>query len=207
MIRNAALGSAATLITGTLAAGLMLAPSATAASAGRDNGAAEAVGVQIAAARAARTGIEWKDCPPDWGFEKPIQCGWVKVPLDYTKPFGKTIDIAVDRIGSTGTKEERQGALIYNPGGPGGSGMRFPRRVTTKSPLWVNASKAYDFVGFDPAVSATPRRSPASTRRSSSRLPRPIRSRAPRPTSAPSASSPPSTRTAARSAAARCCRT
>ncbi|MGP3684396.1 alpha/beta hydrolase [Streptomyces sp. IBSNAI002] len=128
----------------------MLAPSATAASAGRDNGAAEAVGVQIAAARAARTGIDWKDCPADWGFEKPIQCGWVKVPLDYTKPFGKTIDIAVDRIGNTGTKEERQGALVYNPGGPGGSGMRFPRRVTTKSPLWVNASKAYDFVGFDP---------------------------------------------------------
>ncbi len=28
--------------------------------------------------------------------------------------------------------------------------MRFPRRVTTKAPLWVNTSKAYDFVGFDP---------------------------------------------------------
>lgn len=208
MIRTAALGSAATLITGTLAASLLLAPSATAATAGRDGGgAAEAIGVQIAAARAARTGIEWKDCPADWGFEKPIQCGWVKVPLDYTKPFGKTIELAVDRIGSTGTKEERQGALVYNPGGPGGSGMRFPRRVTTKSPLWVNTSKAYDFVGFDPAASATPRRSPASTRRSSSRPPRPTRSRPTRPTSAPSASSPPSTRTAARSAAARCCRT
>ncbi|MFJ9341832.1 alpha/beta hydrolase [Streptomyces sp. NPDC101733] len=128
----------------------MLAPSATAASAGRDNGSAEAVGAQIAAARAARAGVDWKDCPADWGFEKPIQCGWVKVPLDYTKPFGKTIELAVDRIGSTGTPQERQGALVYNPGGPGGSGMRFPRRVTTKSPLWVNTSKAYDFVGFDP---------------------------------------------------------
>lgn len=49
-----------------------------------------------------------------------------------------------------GTKEERQGALVYNPGGPGGSGLRFPRRVTTKNPLWVNTAKAYDFVGFDP---------------------------------------------------------
>ncbi|GAA3074864.1 hypothetical protein GCM10020254_18470 [Streptomyces goshikiensis] len=28
--------------------------------------------------------------------------------------------------------------------------MRFPRRTTTKSPLWVNTAKAYDFVGFDP---------------------------------------------------------
>jgi pimeloyl-ACP methyl ester carboxylesterase len=72
------------------------------------------------------------------------------VPLDYAKPNGKKIKLAVDRIGNTGTKAERQGALVYNPGGPGGSGMRFPLRVTTKNPLWVNTSKAYDFVGFDP---------------------------------------------------------
>ncbi|MEU7066967.1 alpha/beta hydrolase [Streptomyces sp. NPDC046161] len=150
MIRTAALGSAATLITGALAASLLLAPTAEAAPASGDNGYNEAIGVQVAAARAARTGIDWKDCPADWGFEKPIQCGWVKVPLDYAKPYGKTIDLAVDRALSTGTKEERQGALVYNPGGPGGSGMRFPRRITTKSPLWVNTSKAYDFVGFDP---------------------------------------------------------
>ncbi|MCK8678086.1 MULTISPECIES: alpha/beta hydrolase [Streptomyces] len=152
MIRTAALGSAATLAAGALAAGLLLSPSATAAPASRSagDGAREAVGVKIAAARAARAGIDWKDCPADWGLEKPIQCGFVKVPLDYAKPFGRTIDIAVDRIGNTGTKDERQGALIYNPGGPGGSGLRFPRRVTTKSPLWTNTAKAYDFVGFDP---------------------------------------------------------
>ncbi|MEU6483731.1 alpha/beta hydrolase [Streptomyces sp. NPDC046887] len=152
MIRTAALGSAATLAAGALAAGLLLSPSATAAPASRSagDGAREAVGVKIAAARAARAGIDWKDCPADWGLEKPIQCGFVKVPLDYAKPLGRTIDIAVDRIGSTGTKDERQGALIYNPGGPGGSGLRFPRRVTTKSPLWTNTAKAYDFVGFDP---------------------------------------------------------
>ncbi|MBW5486421.1 alpha/beta hydrolase [Streptomyces bambusae] len=149
MIRTAALGSAATLIAGTLAAGLLLAPPAAARTTA-DLGVPEALGVQIAAARAARTGIDWKDCPADWGLEKPIQCGWVKVPLDYAKPNGRTIDIAVDRIAHTGTKEERQGALLYNPGGPGGSGMRFPRRVTTKNPLWTSTSKAYDFVGFDP---------------------------------------------------------
>ncbi|MFF5445404.1 alpha/beta hydrolase [Streptomyces sp. NPDC012888] len=150
MIRTAALGSAATLTASALAAGLLLAPTATAADGPRAGGVPEAVGVQIAAAKAARAGIDWKDCPAEWGLEKPIQCGFVKVPLDYAKPGGKTIDIAVDRIASTGTKQERQGALLYNPGGPGGSGMRFPRRVTTKNPLWVNTSKAYDFVGFDP---------------------------------------------------------
>ena len=95
-------------------------------------------------------GIDWQDCPADWGFAKPIQCGWVSVPLDYAKPDGEQIKLAVDRIGSTGTPAERQGALVYNPGGPGASGMRFPTRVTTKNPIWANTAKAYDFVGFDP---------------------------------------------------------
>ncbi|MDG4863147.1 alpha/beta hydrolase [Streptomyces sp. T-3] len=142
------LGSAGTLLAGTLIAGAMAVPSAQADTRHRTDPAAH--GAAIAAARAAKTGIDWKDCPADWGFEKPIQCGWVSVPLDYSKPYGKQIKIAVDRIGNTGTKEERQGALVYNPGGPGASGMRFPRRVTTKNPLWEKTAKAYDFVGFDP---------------------------------------------------------
>ncbi|WP_189219706.1 MULTISPECIES: alpha/beta hydrolase [Streptomyces] len=110
----------------------------------------EAHGAAVAAARAAARGVDWRDCPEDWGLEKPIRCGWVTVPLDYARPDGEQIRLAVDRIGSTGTKAERQGALLYNPGGPGGSGLRFPRRVTTKAPLWTETARAYDFVGFDP---------------------------------------------------------
>ncbi|MHB9863286.1 alpha/beta hydrolase [Streptomyces sp. YIM S03343] len=143
-----ALGSAGTLVTATLIAGAVAAPTASASAGhGQDR---EARGAAVAATRAEKAGIDWQDCPADWGLEKPIQCGWVTVPLDYAKPDGKQIKLAVDHIASTGTKEERQGALVYNPGGPGGSGLRFPRRVTTKNPLWVNTSKAYDFVGFDP---------------------------------------------------------
>ncbi|MFI5757722.1 alpha/beta hydrolase [Streptomyces sp. NPDC051569] len=112
--------------------------------------AAAALGAAIAAQRAARKGIDWQDCPADWAFEKPIQCGSVSVPLDYARPYGRQITIAVDRIANTGTKTERQGALVYNPGGPGGSGMAFPRRVITKNAIWADAAKAYDFVGFDP---------------------------------------------------------
>ncbi|MCX5337651.1 MULTISPECIES: alpha/beta hydrolase [unclassified Streptomyces] len=148
--RAAAFGSAGVLVTATLIAGAVTAPTASASAAGRHGQDREARGAAIAAARAEKAGIDWQDCPADWGLEKPIQCGWVSVPLDYAKPGGKQIKLAVDRIGNTGTKAERQGALIYNPGGPGGSGLRFPRRVTTKAPVWVNTSKAYDFVGFDP---------------------------------------------------------
>ncbi|MFF0833605.1 alpha/beta hydrolase [Streptomyces sp. NPDC003344] len=146
--RILALGSAGALVTATLIAGAVSAPAASADSRqGRDR---EAVGAEIAAARAAKAGVDWRDCPADWGLEKPIQCGWVSVPLDYSKPYGKQIQLAVDRIGNTGTPQERQGALVYNPGGPGGSGLRFPRRVVTKSAVWANVAKAYDFVGFDP---------------------------------------------------------
>ncbi|MFD2690027.1 alpha/beta hydrolase [Streptomyces phyllanthi] len=146
--RAAALGSAGALVTAALIAGTVTAPAASADT--RTSKDAEARGVFVAAAEAAKKGIDWQDCPEDWGLEKPIQCGWVTVPLDYAKPYGKQIKLAVDRIGNTGTKAERQGALVYNPGGPGGSGLRFPRRVTTKNPLWAAAAKAYDFVGFDP---------------------------------------------------------
>ncbi|MFD5569288.1 alpha/beta hydrolase [Streptomyces cadmiisoli] len=148
--RTAALGSAGALVTATLISGVLAAPTASASAESRHGEDREARGVAIAADRAARTGIDWQDCPPDWGLEKPIQCGYVTVPLDYAEPYGKQIRIAVDRIGNTGTKEERQGALVYNPGGPGGSGLRFPRRVTTANPLWAKTAEAYDFVGFDP---------------------------------------------------------
>lgn len=146
--RATALGSAGALVTATLMAGVVTAPPADAqARTGKDP---QARGVAVAAARAAARGIDWRDCPEDWGLEKPIKCGWVTVPLDYAKPHGRQIRLAVDRIGNTGTRAERQGALVYNPGGPGGSGLRFPRRVTTKAPLWTATAKAYDFVGFDP---------------------------------------------------------
>ncbi|MGG7569814.1 alpha/beta hydrolase [Streptomyces sirii] len=149
MRRKAAFGAAGTLVTGALLTGAI---AATPASAGEHpkTKTAEARGVETAAARAAKKGIDWQDCPADWGLKSPVQCGYVTVPVDYARPNGRTIKIAVDRAVSTGGKEERQGSLLYNPGGPGGSGMKFPTRITTKNPLWAKTAKAYDFVGFDP---------------------------------------------------------
>ncbi|QHF94894.1 aminopeptidase [Streptomyces sp. NHF165] len=154
--RKAAIAAAGTIAAGALTAGLISVPSAfadgTAAGAAKDrrHGSAEARGVAKAAARAARAGVDWKDCPADWGLKAPVQCGWVTVPVDYAHPDGKKIKIAVDRARSTGGKSERQGSLVYNPGGPGGSGLAFPNRIPAKNPLWAKAATAYDFVGFDP---------------------------------------------------------
>lgn len=157
MRRTTAFGAAGTLITGSLIAGAIMAPVANAdarqgsgSAEARQRTSSEARGVAIAARRAAKAGIDWQACPADWGLEKAVTCGWVTVPVDYAKPNGKKIKLAVDHIGNTGTKKERQGALVYNPGGPGGSGLRFPNRVATKAKLWEKTAKAYDFVGFDP---------------------------------------------------------
>ncbi|SHN24335.1 alpha/beta hydrolase [Actinacidiphila paucisporea] len=150
MRRTIVLVSTGALIAGAIAA----APAATAGSAGAHRPGAvtvpEAVGEAITAVNARRTGIQWAACPAGWGLAAPIQCGWVTVPVDYRKPYGATIKLAVDRAASTGTAQERQGALVYNPGGPGGSGLRFPVRSITAAPLWTKTAKAYDFIGFDP---------------------------------------------------------
>src|SRR3954466_14983106 len=124
--RATALGSAGVLAAATLIAGAVAAPSASATAGSRQGQDREARGAAIAAERAAKAGIDWQDCPADWGFAKPIQCGYVSVPLDYAKPYGKQIKLAVDRIGNTGTKEERQGGRVSNPRGPGGSRVPLP---------------------------------------------------------------------------------
>ncbi|WP_405577448.1 alpha/beta hydrolase [Streptomyces sp. NBC_01190] len=150
MRRTLVLVSTGLLLVGATAA----APAATAGARPPDRGRAvtvpERVGAVIAAQAAAGQGVDWAGCPAGWGLPAPVQCGRVTVPLDYAQPFGTTIELAVDRAVSTGTAAERQGALVYNPGGPGGSGLRFPLRSTTAAPLWTRTAKAYDFVGFDP---------------------------------------------------------
>ncbi|MFF7359089.1 hypothetical protein ACFZA1_41860 [Streptomyces filipinensis] len=48
-------------------------------------------------------------------------CATAKVPLDYTKPGGRTIELAVIKRRAT-DPGRRIGTLFFNPGGPGGPG-------------------------------------------------------------------------------------
>jgi pimeloyl-ACP methyl ester carboxylesterase len=85
--------------------------------------------------------IVWKPC------EDNLQCAKVKVPVDYAKPDGDTIELAAVKIASTGNK--KQGSLLVNPGGPGASGYDFVRDAGNSN--FSEAVRAnYDLIGFDP---------------------------------------------------------
>ncbi|MFF8872565.1 alpha/beta hydrolase [Streptomyces massasporeus] len=88
--------------------------------------------------------VTWKKCGTD---DTPtLQCGSVKVPLDYAKPRGKQITLALSRVPHTASKS--QGPLLVNPGGPGGSGLSLAEFVASSLPKSVAAQ--YDVIGFDP---------------------------------------------------------
>ncbi|RII17711.1 Tripeptidyl aminopeptidase precursor [Streptomyces sp. YIM 130001] len=110
--------------------------------------APETAGTAAAAARAAAAGIDFGDCPQAEELPPSVECGTVRVPLDYAKPDGRQIELTVSRGRATGDPSDRQGALVYNPGGPGGSGMYFP--ALADSPEWKRVAAAYDLVGYAP---------------------------------------------------------
>ena len=83
------------------------------------------------------------------------QCALLAVPLNYRGPAGPTIKIAVSRIRHTSGAAHYQGAILTNPGGPGGSGLNL--NVFLIAQLKAEGSAAdkaaiadYDWIGFDP---------------------------------------------------------
>ncbi|WP_141205587.1 alpha/beta hydrolase [Streptomyces griseorubiginosus] len=88
--------------------------------------------------------VSWKKC----GTENTptLQCGSVKVPLDYAHPKGRQITLALSRVPHTAKKY--QGPLLVNPGGPGGSGLGLAGFVAGSLPKAV--ASQYDVIGFDP---------------------------------------------------------
>ncbi|MFF7447963.1 MULTISPECIES: alpha/beta fold hydrolase [unclassified Streptomyces] len=140
------------------AAGSLLLTALAAAPAGGATsvpGAAELRGTATAAARAEARGIAFGRCAAVEDLPADVQCGTVSVPLDYAHPDGKQIKLTVSRVRATHKdphnskrRVPRQGSLVYNPGGPGGSGMYFP--LIGVVPEWKRLAAAYDLVGYAP---------------------------------------------------------
>jgi pimeloyl-ACP methyl ester carboxylesterase len=102
--------------------------------------ATPAAGTDPALARFYGQKLAWRACGRD-------QCARLTVPLDYADPTGKTIQLAVLKVPAA-SSSARVGALVVNPGGPGGSGVSYAAAGSLQfgTPL----SRAYDIVGFDP---------------------------------------------------------
>ncbi|MGW7370197.1 alpha/beta fold hydrolase, partial [Streptomyces sp. NPDC054841] len=86
--------------------------------------------------------INWHSCGTG------VQCGQLEVPLDYADPGGPTIELALARRQAT-DPGERIGSVVYNPGGPGGSGIE----IVQADPDMFSTPQVrsrYDFVSFDP---------------------------------------------------------
>lgn len=85
----------------------------------------------------------WHSCGVP-GFE----CATLKAPLDYDKPAGGDVRLAVSRKKATGPGE-RLGSLFVNPGGPGGSAIGYLKAYAGIGyPAAVRAR--YDMVAVDP---------------------------------------------------------
>lgn len=94
--------------------------------------------------------LRWRPCPRDNGDGTTtyFECATARVPLDYDKPNGRKIRLALARRPAT-DQAARIGSLFINPGGPGGSGVDFA--IGAGDRLFTPAVRArFDIVGFDP---------------------------------------------------------
>jgi pimeloyl-ACP methyl ester carboxylesterase len=73
-------------------------------------------------------------------------CARLSVPLDYTQPNGRKIQLQLVRIHEDGTQPV--GSLLTNPGGPGGSGIELALGILgSLDPALLHT---FDIIGFDP---------------------------------------------------------
>jgi pimeloyl-ACP methyl ester carboxylesterase len=92
--------------------------------------------------------IAWGHCAPLPGDLPGLQCAKVSVPLDWTKPNGVHIKLAVARLPASDQKH-RIGSMFLNPGGPGQSGVELVRQAGAEiGQRWGN--DRFDMVGWDP---------------------------------------------------------
>ena len=84
--------------------------------------------------------LDWRDCGAN-------QCSRLEVPLDYSDPDGKVIELAVLRAPAK-QRDKRVGQLVVNPGGPGGSGVDYA--ASGSFSFGEKLIRYFDIVGFDP---------------------------------------------------------
>ena len=134
---------------GTAAAGLALGLLASIAAAGCTQGSQQPAsagthpgGGTAVAGRSAR--VQWHACR---GGIAKVRCGTLRVPVDYARPSGRTLTLALSEVPATVPPARRLGILLVNPGGPGGSGLAWASYLAQG--LRPAVAARYDIVGFD----------------------------------------------------------
>ncbi|KNB52015.1 peptidase [Streptomyces caatingaensis] len=101
-----------------------------------------------------RPALRWSSCPapnPQEGAParppgNDWECATLRAPLDYAHPDRGTLDIAMIRARAT-DPAHRIGSLVFNFGGPGGSGVA---TLPAFADDYRDLRKRYDLVSFDP---------------------------------------------------------
>lgn len=109
---------------------------------------AAALGLAVPAASWGRRTIRWHGCGQ--GAPRGLQCGAIRVPLDYGDPGGRQIRLGFARLRAA-DRRHRVGSLIVNPGGPGGAGSEVVGVEAAGLHLWHPAlHRRFDLIGMDP---------------------------------------------------------
>ncbi|MGD9958528.1 alpha/beta hydrolase [Nocardioides sp.] len=87
--------------------------------------------------------VDWQPCDGN----EDNECATLEVPLDYARPAGDSIDLALLRVPAR-QPELTVGSLVVNPGGPGGQGTTYAAGAATT--FGEALLQHYDIVGFDP---------------------------------------------------------
>jgi pimeloyl-ACP methyl ester carboxylesterase len=93
------------------------------------------------------------------------ECSMLEVPMDpfNDRPELEPVELALTRHPATG---DRRGALVMNPGGPGGSGLEAAWGIRPGMP--ADVLRAYDVVSWDPrGIGSSTRRRRVAARSSS----------------------------------------
>jgi len=86
--------------------------------------------------------LDWQSC------DTYFQCARLLVPFDYARPGWRRFSLPVVRLPAT-DPGRRIGALVINPGGPGGSGVQYALSARSGE-FTPEVLSRFDIVGFDP---------------------------------------------------------
>jgi pimeloyl-ACP methyl ester carboxylesterase len=146
---------------GLIAAGTLLAPAAVACTGGGPAAlAADSTDTKDLPSSLTGQRLDWEPCGPpepeqgsqgsDAAVSPPPgggrwECATMTAPVDYADPEGDTLGIALVRARAKGG--ERIGSLVFNFGGPGGSGVA---TLPAFGQDYAALRERYDLVSFDP---------------------------------------------------------